>query len=73
MRALLGKEILVVVFSPFITLNISYNSLLICRVSAEKSELIHNRHKIKNTNSDKMRQQSNTANEGIIKNPRRTK
>ena len=29
--------------------------------------------KIKNTNSDKMRQQSNTANEGIIKNPRRTK
>ena len=37
MRSLLGRVILVVGFFSFITLSISCHSLLVCRVSAEKS------------------------------------
>ena len=37
MRSLLGRVILVVGFSPFITFNMSCHSLLACRFSAEKS------------------------------------
>ena len=37
MIALLGRVFLVVGFFPFITLNVSWYSLLLCRVSTEKS------------------------------------
>ena len=37
MRSLLGRVILVVIFFPFITLNMSCHSLLACRVSTERS------------------------------------